>query len=71
MTKALLVIDVQNDFCEGGALACEGGSAVAAKISSFIADHEESYDFVIASRDWHTPNDSNDGHSPKFGYRFD
>ena len=64
MTRALLVIDVQNDFCEGGALACEGGSAVAAKISSFIADHKESYDFVIASRDWHTQNDSNDGHFP-------
>lgn len=67
MTRALLVIDVQNDFCEGGALACEGGSAVAAKISSFIADHKESYDFVIASRDWHTPNDSNDGHFPPAG----
>lgn len=67
MTRALLVIDVQNDFCEGGALACEGGAAVAAKISSFIADHKESYDFVIASRDWHTPNDSNDGHFPPAG----
>ena len=67
MTRALLVIDVQNDFCEGGALACEGGAAVAAKISSFIADHKESYDFVIASRDWHTPNDSNDGHFPPPG----
>ena len=67
MTKALLVIDVQNDFCEGGALACEGGSAVAAKISSFIADHKGSYDFVIASRDWHTPNDLNDGHFPPAG----
>lgn len=67
MTRALLVIDVQNDFCEGGALACEGGAAVAAKISSFLADHKESYDFVIASRDWHTPNDSNDGHFPPAG----
>ena len=67
MTKALLVIDVQNDFCEGGALACEGGSAVAAKISSFLGEHKDSYDFVIASRDWHTPNDSNDGHFPPAG----
>ena len=67
MTKALLVIDVQNDFCEGGALACEGGSAVAAKISSFLGEHKDSYDFVVASRDWHTPNDSNDGHFPPAG----
>ena len=36
MPKALLVIDVQNDFCEGGALAVAGGAAVAGKISSFL-----------------------------------
>ncbi len=71
MAKALLVIDVQNDFCEGGALACEGGAAVASKISSFIRDHEAHYDFVIASRDWHTPNDSNDGHFPPAGVQPD
>lgn len=67
MAKALLVIDVQNDFCEGGALACEGGAGVAAKISSFIRENKTSYNFVIASRDWHTPNDSNDGHFPPSG----
>lgn len=71
MAKALLVIDVQNDFCEGGALACEGGAAVSSKISSFIRDHKAQYDFVIASRDWHTPNDSNDGHFPPAGVQPD
>ncbi len=71
MAKALLVIDVQNDFCEGGALACEGGAAVASKISSFIRDHKAYYNFVIASRDWHTPNDSNDGHFPPAGVQPD
>ncbi len=71
MAKALLVIDVQNDFCEGGALACEGGAAVASKISSFIRDHKAHYEFVIASRDWHTPNDSNDGHFPPAGVQPD
>ncbi|CAB4545803.1 MAG: isochorismatase family protein [Actinobacteria bacterium] len=62
MAKALLVIDVQNDFCEGGALACEGGANVAAKITSFLENSKSNYDYVIASRDWHTPADSNDGH---------
>jgi nicotinamidase/pyrazinamidase len=67
MARALLVIDVQNDFCEGGALACEGGSAVAGKISEYLQQHKSDYDYVIASRDWHTPGDSNGGHFPSDG----
>jgi nicotinamidase/pyrazinamidase len=67
MQKALLVIDVQNDFCEGGALACESGSSVAGKITSFLKVQKANYDFVIASRDWHTPGQSNDGHFAPFG----
>jgi nicotinamidase/pyrazinamidase len=67
MAKALLVIDVQNDFCEGGALACEGGANVAAKITSFLENSKSNYDYVIASRDWHTPADSNDGHFAEAG----
>ena len=62
--RALLVIDVQVDFCEGGALACSGGAAVAAAITQHIKANGSDYDFVIASRDWHTPNDSNGGHFP-------
>lgn len=67
MARALLVIDVQNDFCEGGALACQGGASVAAKISSFIRENPTRYELVVASRDWHTPNESNDGHFPPDG----
>jgi nicotinamidase/pyrazinamidase len=62
--KALLVIDVQVDFCEGGALACSGGASVASAITEYIKVNKDSYDFVIASRDWHTPNDPNGGHFP-------
>lgn len=62
--RALLVIDVQVDFCEGGALACRGGSAVASAITDHIRANSDSYDYVIASRDWHTPNDPNGGHFP-------
>lgn len=64
MAKALLVIDVQVDFCEGGALGCDGGSAVARGISEYLKGAKSSYDYVIASRDWHTPNDANGGHFP-------
>ena len=67
MAKALFVIDVQVDFCEGGALACDGGSAVAKKITEFIRQHRADYDYVIASRDWHTPNSPNAGHFPPEG----
>ena len=62
--RALLVVDVQVDFCEGGALACSGGASVAKAITEYLNQHPERYDFVVASRDWHTPNDSNGGHFP-------
>ncbi len=62
--RALLVIDVQVDFCEGGALACRGGAQVATEISRHIRSHADRYDYVIASRDWHKPNDPNGGHFP-------
>ena len=52
MPRALVVVDVQNDFCEGGALAVAGGSAVAEGIAAFLrGDH--GYDTVVATRDWH------------------
>jgi nicotinamidase/pyrazinamidase len=51
MTRALLVVDVQNDFCEGGSLGVAGGAAVASKISAYLANSD--YDHVVASRDAH------------------
>jgi nicotinamidase/pyrazinamidase len=65
MPRALLVIDVQNDFCEGGALAVSGGAAVAGKISKFLEASQ--YDLVIASRDWHNPIGNNSGHFADVG----
>jgi len=65
MTRALLVIDVQNDFCEGGALAVKGGAAVASKISSFL--ETANYDLVVASRDWHDADGTNSGHFAETG----
>ncbi len=62
MTRALLIIDVQNDFTEGGALGVEGGAAVAQGITDHLAAHPDRYDVVIASRDWHNGDDDNGGH---------
>jgi len=67
MSKALFVIDVQNDFCEGGALACQGGAQVASSITNYLKGNKSHYDTGIASRDWHTPNSQNGGHFPIAG----
>ena len=60
--SALLIVDVQNDFTEGGALGVDGGAAVARGVSDLLAEHSDRYDLVIASRDWHDPDSDNDGH---------
>lgn len=62
MAKALLIVDVQNDFTEGGALGVEGGAAVARNVSRLLAEHAEDYDVVIASGDWHDADNDNGGH---------
>lgn len=49
MTRALLVVDVQEDFCEGGSLAVPGGRAVAVAVAEVLP----TYDLVVASTDWH------------------
>ncbi len=67
MSRALFVIDVQNDFCEGGALACQGGALVASSITNYLKSNESNYDKVIASRDWHTRDSANGGHFPAAG----
>ncbi|WIB14584.1 isochorismatase family protein [Curtobacterium sp. MCPF17_050] len=62
MARALLIIDVQNDFTEGGALAVDGGAAVAGRITAFLRRHADEYDLVVASRDWHDATGDNGGH---------
>jgi nicotinamidase/pyrazinamidase len=49
--RALLVVDVQNDFCEGGSLAVAGGTEVAQAITTLLAKHD--YDHVVATMDYH------------------
>ncbi|WP_157514990.1 MULTISPECIES: isochorismatase family protein [unclassified Nocardioides] len=61
-TRALIVVDVQNDFVEGGSLGVDGGREVAGRISAHLADHAADYAVIAASRDWHHADDSNGGH---------
>lgn len=62
MARALLIVDVQNDFTEGGALGVTGGNAVAAGVTTLVGEHPDAYQLVVASRDWHNPDDDNGGH---------
>ena len=65
MTSALVVVDVQRDFCEGGALAVTGGAAVARRVSALLAaDH--GYDLVVATRDHHIDPGEHFSDSPDF-----
>lgn len=62
MSRALLIVDVQNDFTEGGALGVTGGAAVAAGVTALLDEHADRYDLVVASRDWHDGTGDNGGH---------
>ncbi len=60
--RGLLIVDVQNDFCEGGALGVEAGKAVAQGITQYLDGHAGDYGVIIASRDWHDADNDNSGH---------
>jgi nicotinamidase/pyrazinamidase len=62
--RALIVVDVQNDFCEGGSLAVAGGAAVAAAISGHV--RTVSYDHVVATRDHHIDPGAHFSATPDF-----
>jgi nicotinamidase/pyrazinamidase len=66
MTRALVVVDVQNDFCEGGSLPVSGGSAVAAAVTRYLEKHGDEYGQVVATRDWHTDPGAHFSDEPDF-----
>lgn len=51
--RALVVVDVQVDFCEGGSLAVEGGAAVATAVTRHARERADDYAAVVATQDWH------------------
>lgn len=62
LVRALIVVDVQNDFTEGGALGVDGGAATAARIAAHLERTAGDYALRIASRDWHEAAGDNGGH---------
>lgn len=63
-TTALIVVDVQNDFCEGGSLAVTGGAQVATDVAALIESGE--YPTVVATRDHHIDPGSHFSENPDF-----
>ena len=61
-----MIVDVQNDFCEGGSLAVEGGGAAAARISQYLAAEAGGYSHVVASRDYHVDPGGHFSDQPDF-----
>lgn len=63
MNQALVVVDIQNDFCEDGALAVAGGNWIAERTADFISKVGFAYETIVYTKDWHlAPPDTNGGH---------
>jgi nicotinamidase/pyrazinamidase len=54
MARGLIIVDFQNDFTPGGALAVADGDAIAPRVEELARSGD--FDFVVATRDWHPPN---------------
>jgi nicotinamidase/pyrazinamidase len=66
--RALIIVDVQNDFCEGGSLAVAGGTAVARSISALLASAGHGYDHVVATQDYHVDPGSHFAREPDYAH---
>jgi len=68
VTRALIIVDVQNDFCEGGSLPVEGGAMVAVGISGVLASGEDvpHWDHVVATKDHHIDPGAHFGDPPDY-----
>ena len=64
--RALLVVDVQPTFCEGGSLAVTGGNAVAHRIADHVAAHRDEYTLVVTTQDWHIDPGEHFSENPDF-----
>jgi nicotinamidase/pyrazinamidase len=64
--RALIIVDVQNDFCEGGSLAVAGGAAVARAISDHLASGSPGYAHVVATKDYHVDPGSHFSDHPDY-----
>jgi len=66
MARALIIVDVQNDFCEGGSLPVAGGAQVATGVSHLLATDAQRWDHVVATKDYHVDPGAHFGDPPDY-----
>lgn len=66
MSRALILVDVQKDFCPGGSLATARGDEVAGLLGAFQLSHPQHFDAVVATQDWHIDPGSHFSDNPDF-----
>ncbi|WP_080796440.1 nicotinamidase [Corynebacterium pacaense] len=66
MARALVLVDVQRDFCPGGSLATERGNEVAGLIGAYQLSHASDYGVVVATQDWHIDPGAHFSDTPDF-----
>lgn len=66
MSRALIIVDVQNDFCEGGSMGVNGGGDVAAGISTLLRENPARWDHIVATKDYHIDPGDHFGDPPDF-----
>ncbi|PJM75225.1 isochorismatase family protein [Bifidobacterium simiarum] len=64
--KALIIVDVQPTFCEGGELGVDGGNDVAARIAAYVTAHRGDYAYIATTQDWHIVPGSHFSAEPDF-----
>ena len=64
--RALIIVDVQPTFCEGGELPVEGGNAVARRVAEHVAAHRGDYALVATTQDWHIDPGAHFSDEPDF-----
>ena len=66
MKKALIIVDVQPTFCEGGELGVAGGNAVAERIADYVNAHRGEYEYIATTQDWHIEPGSHWSEQPDY-----
>lgn len=66
MTKALIIVDAQNDFIEGGSLPVEGGKALAQKIADNLEEMTDGYSLIVTTQDWHINPEGHFSQTPDY-----
>ncbi|MFJ3405689.1 isochorismatase family protein [Promicromonospora sp. NPDC090134] len=64
--RALIVVDVQPTFCEGGELATEGANEIAHRVAAYAAAHRDRYTTVVTTQDWHIDPGEHFSDTPDF-----